>query len=337
MCTSAIAGRATEERSCSLSRWSTLLLDNASLSEMGSLPSSSVRDHFNATAAQRPKPRSLYERWERQQWSVSDVALDADGVEWAGPMRTSVRTHIEILVNSFLIGEYTGLDLLGPIMVASPDEDTLEFLGTQIADETRHNRLMMRVAAEVLGQPGEPKDILAAAWTSLSPAHRRLSQLEAQLVHDLQGHGADFDRWLRAVTLFHLITEGVLALRAQRLLISVLRRFSVLPGTKAGFIAMLRDEARHATFGLHAIRAGLAAGHEDAVLDVLDGCLPLIMMIDVPADDRAPSPAEVRTARGIVSELHLRLRQTDASPRVHELVDQRADSLLARLCGEDRR
>jgi ribonucleotide reductase beta subunit family protein with ferritin-like domain len=302
---------------------------------MPSLPASSIREHFDAVASQRPTPRSLYERWERQQWSVNDVALGADSTEWSGAMRTSVRIHVENLINSFLIGEYTGLDLLGPIMTASPDEATLEFLGTQVADETRHNRLMMRLAAEVLGRSGEPKDMLAAAWSSLTPTHRELNLLESALVNDLQGNSADFDRWIRAVTLFHLITEGVLALRAQRLLISVLRRLSVLPGTKAGFIAMLRDEARHATFGLHAVRIGLAAGHEEAILDVLNSCLPLIMTIDVPTEDHMPSATELRTARQILAELHLRLRQIDVSPRVHEVVEQRGNSVLARMAKDD--
>lgn len=133
---------------------------------------------------------------------------------------------------------------------------------------------------------------------------------------------------VRAVAVFHLVTEGVLALRAQRLLIAILRRFSVLDGIRAGFTAMLRDEARHVSFGLHSLRVALRQGHEEVMLDVLHTTLPLIMAIDVPAATRAPSRPQVRTARQILNELDLRLRQVDASARTREQLSLRGQQIL---------
>lgn len=314
-----------------MGRWSTLLLDCATLSEMPLIPAISVHGHFDAVAAQRPTPRGLYQRWEDQQWSVSNIELERDRVEWTTSVRGPVKDRVNDLVMSFLIGEYTGLDLLSPIMLACPDEASLEFLGTQVADETRHNRLMMRLAVEVLGLPEGTTDILTTAWNSITPAHRELSALESSLVRDLCTSTVDVERWVRAVTLFHLVTEGVLALRAQRVLITVLRRFSILPGIQAGFTAMLRDEARHVNFGLHALRDGLRQGYEDAMLDVLDQALPLIMTIDTSAARPTAGRTELRTGARILRELELRLRQLGASARLGEQVSGRGQALLDRM------
>lgn len=142
--------------------------------EMSVLPAAAVDGHFDSVADQRPTSRSLYQRWEDQQWSVSDIDLDADREEWAA-LRGAVRERVAELVRSFLIGEYTGLDLLSPIMLTCPDAVSLEFLETQVADETRHIRLMMRIATEVLGMPERSQEMLAVAWNSRTPAHRSLS------------------------------------------------------------------------------------------------------------------------------------------------------------------
>lgn len=314
-------------------RWSTLLLDHASLSEMPMLPASSVDQHFTAVAERRPTPRSLYERWEQQQWSASDIRLEADRTEWQSRIRSPVRKKIGDLIMSFLVGEYTGLDLLSPIMLSCPDEASLEFLGTQVADETRHNRLMMRLAEEVLGLSGGPRAMLTTAWNSLTPAHRGLNALETGLVGDLRTCPGDGERWVRALTLFHLITEGVLALRAQRMVVTVLRRFSVLEGTMAGFTAMLRDEARHVNFGLHSLRLAVRQGHEEAVFDVVDQALPLIIRIDIPEDSEQADPSAVKTGASILAELLLRLRQAGMSPASGERIERRGAEILREMKG----
>jgi hypothetical protein len=143
----------------------------------------------------------------------------------------------------------------------------------------------------------------------MTSGHRELSVVEADLVRDLAAKPSDYGRWIRAVTHFHLITEGVLALNAQRNLIKGLRHRQALPGLQAGFIAMARDESRHVSYGMHALRQGLREGCHDEVMDVLEHCAPLAVHIE----QRGPQETAHarRTARELTKELERRLVQLD--------------------------
>ncbi|WP_224391019.1 hypothetical protein [Pseudonocardia sp. ICBG1293] len=170
--------------------------------------------------------------------------------------------------------------MLGPILVGSPDESYSVFLGTQIADETRHTHLMLRLGAEVAGFDPEPRRMLAQAWNDSDTPHRELTLLEGELVADLLGTPMDYRRWLRAVVLFHLVTEGILALVGQRALVRTLRRLDVLPGIRTAYTAMCRDESRHIGFGTHALRVGMQEGCADDIYDVLERAIPIALRFD---------------------------------------------------------
>ncbi|SFS65852.1 ribonucleotide-diphosphate reductase subunit beta [Saccharopolyspora flava] len=263
-----------------MSRWTPLLMDEASLSAMPKLPVSEVMQHAHVVAAQRLKPKELYERWDRQQWSAVDVELGPDKHNFDHALTPGFREVVAESIATFIIGEYTGLDMLGPIISGSPDEQYSVFLGTQIADETRHTHLVFRLGEEILGMDPDPKRMLAESWNLAAPAHRELSLLEAGIVRDLHHRPLDYRQWLRAVTLFHMITEGVLALVGQRVLVQALRDVDQLDGIKTAFTAMCRDESRHVGFGMHALRTGVLEGHHDDICEVLEQAVPLALRID---------------------------------------------------------
>lgn len=254
-------------------RWSTLLVDSASVSDLGTLPAEHTLRHADAVAGQRLKPHELYQRWEQQQWSAEDVRLEQDRADLARLPRRS-RDEFVWNVATFIVGEYTGLDLLAPILTGAGEADDVLFLSTQLADEARHSRVMFRIGAEVVGLDPEPERMLHQAWDLLSDGHRRLALEEAQLVQTVHGDPSDIEAWLRAVTVFHLVTEGVLALVGQRVVVGTLARGGFLAGTRAAFAAMCRDESRHVGYGQHAVRAGLAYGYAEAVYDALEQCVP---------------------------------------------------------------
>lgn len=263
-----------------MTRWTPLLLDEATLSDMSRLPPETVLYHADAVAAERPKPVELYRRWERQQWSAEELSLEQDRDELRKRIPARYRKLVEESIATFIIGEYTGLDMLGPILTGSPDEHYSLFLGTQIADETRHTRAVFRMGAEVLDMDPDPKRMLERSWQMVTPSHRELSLLEAGIVRNLNDAPMSYSQWLKAVTLFHLITEGVLALVGQRVLVQSLRDLDTLPGIKSAFTAMCRDESRHIGFGLHALSTGMKEGHEEDIYEVLEQAVPLAFGID---------------------------------------------------------
>jgi ribonucleotide reductase beta subunit family protein with ferritin-like domain len=289
-------------------RWSTLLMDSSELTRLPDVPLGEVTSHAESIFGQRLGPMALYRRWETQQWAAEAVPLAADRDEFEA-LPPLIRQKIRELVYTFVVGEYTGLDLLGPILGGCPDEQSLIYLGTQVADESRHTVLLAKFAVDLLGMEPDLRSMLPIIWAEMTSAHRELSGVEADLVRDLADKPSDYGRWLRAVTHFHLITEGVLALHGQRGLIKGLRRRETLPGLQAGFIAMARDESRHVSYGMHALRQGLREGHHDEILDVLEHCAPLAVHIE---QRGATETAHARrTARELTKELERRLLQLD--------------------------
>jgi ribonucleotide reductase beta subunit family protein with ferritin-like domain len=289
-------------------RWSTLLMDTAELTRLPDVPLGQVTGHAEGIFAQRLGPMALYRRWDNQQWSAEAVPLAADREAYAA-LPPLVQLKVRELIYTFVVGEYTGLDLLGPILAGCPDEQSLIYLGTQVADESRHTVLLARIATDLLGLDPDLRTMLPTIWAEMTPAHRRLSQVEAELVAEVADKPSDYGRWLRAVTHFHLITEGVLALHGQRGLIRGLRRRNALPGLQAGFIAMTRDESRHVSYGMHALRQGLRDGHHDAIVDVLEQCAPLAVHIEQRGTTETAHAR--RTARQLTAELDRRLVQLD--------------------------
>ncbi|MER7766835.1 ribonucleotide-diphosphate reductase subunit beta [Kitasatospora sp. NPDC096140] len=314
-----------------MTRWSPMLLDEAELRTMPDLPLPAVLGHADAVIDTRPSSRALYRSWERQHWAADEIALERDAANWSR-LPDPVRQRVHKLIVNFLIGEYTGLELLGPILTGCPDEDSLVYVGTQLADESRHTHLVRRIAVDVLGMPADLEAALPEGWSQLSPAQRELSTLEAELIGRIARPMPGYEDWLRAVTVFHLVTEGILALHAQRTLVGSLRAGGTLPGIRAGFVAMTRDESRHVAFGMQALREGLSRGHEEAITDVLVTAMPLAVCVEA----EEPMPAEQRAQVVAVAELLrteavLRMRQIGMSraavARVLRATD-RAISLL---------
>src|SRR5204862_7701828 len=84
----------------------------------------------------------------------------------------------------------------------------------------------------------------------------------------------DWGGWVRAVTLYRLMIEGMLALPGQRRLLRLLRASGLLPGFRAGFTAVTRDESRHVSYAISALREAVQAGREGDIRDVVDRTLP---------------------------------------------------------------
>ena len=134
-----------------MTRWTTLLLDSAQLSALPRVPAEDVLRHADLVAARKPKPVELYRRWDRQQWSAEDLSLQRDHAMLHDErVPAGMRAMLSNAIATFIIGEYTGLDMLGPILTGSPEQHNPETLAYSHA-RTPFPRL------------GRPDDVAGAA------------------------------------------------------------------------------------------------------------------------------------------------------------------------------
>jgi ribonucleoside-diphosphate reductase beta chain len=194
----------------------------------------------------------LYELWERQQWATQDIDFTEDRIDWHERISAEERYTRMYGLSAFFIGEQRVTDELGPIMRAAPTEDMRIFLSTQIADEARHVRFFNRFYEEV-GVLEGAEDLaarLGRVQRNLNPEFEELfdGMLKSR-VDRLAAEPDDLEVLVEAITLYHMVIEGVLALTGQHFIIAYNTEQGTLPGFVEGFGNVARDEHRHVAFG----------------------------------------------------------------------------------------
>jgi len=195
----------------------------------------------------------LYDLWERQQWATQDLDFTQDRIDWHERIPEEERFQRMYGLSSFFIGEQKVADELGPIMRAAPTEQQRIFLSTQIADEARHVRFFDRFFGEVgvLEGADELAQKLEALDQHLNAAFRTLfDDLLRSRVDRLAQEPGDRDAMVEAITLYHMVIEGMLALTGQHFIIDYNERMGTLPAFVEGFSNVARDEHRHIAFGV---------------------------------------------------------------------------------------
>ena len=64
----------------------------------------------------------------------------------------------------------------------------------------------------------------------------------------------DREALVEAITIYHMVTEGMLALTGQHFIIDFNEQAGTLPGFVEGFTKVARDEHRHVAFGARFLR-----------------------------------------------------------------------------------
>jgi ribonucleoside-diphosphate reductase beta chain len=229
----------------------------------------------------------LYRLWERQQWRTQDLDFSQDRIDWHERIPEDERFQRMYGLSSFFIGEQKVADELGPIMRAAPTEVQRIFLATQIADEARHVAFFDRFYAEVgvLEGADDLAQRLAATDEHLNDAFRSLfDDLLKQRVDRLAQEPGDRDAMVEAITLYHMVIEGMLALTGQHFIIDYNEREGTLPGFVEGFSNVARDEHRHIAFGVRFLVDAVA--EDDRYRGVIQGMLEQA----IPIADRVIDP-----------------------------------------------
>jgi ribonucleoside-diphosphate reductase beta chain len=226
------------------------------------------RDDFQATgdpAVQEAADRGegqlldyaeLYSLWERQQWRVQDIDFSQDRIDWHERIPAEERFQRMYGLSSFFIGEQRVAAELGPMMRACPDEEMRIFLCTQIADEARHVAFFNRFYDEVGVLEADSLGArLEETSAHLNPSFGVLfDELLKGKVDRLAVEPEDTETLVEAVTLYHMVIEGMLALTGQHFIIDYNEQVGTLPGFVEGFNNVARDEHRHVAFGARFLR-----------------------------------------------------------------------------------
>src|SRR6187200_2250597 len=223
--------------------------------------------------------RELYELWERQHWAVQDLDFTQDRIDWHERIDPEERVARLYGLSSFFVGEQRVAAELGPIMRAVPDEDMRIFLCTQIADEARHVAFFDRFYSEVgVLDADDLESRLAAVDEHLNPEFGVLfDEMLRDRVDRLAMEPEDLETLVEAITIYHMVIEGMLALTGQHLIISYNEDMGTLPAFVEGFINVARDEHRHVAFGARFLRemAGREPRYEEAITRTLGEVLPV--------------------------------------------------------------
>jgi len=195
--------------------------------------------------------QELYLLWERQQWRTQDVDFSRDREDWHERFDDEERFQRMYGLASFFIGEQRVAEELGPIMRAAPTEDQRIFLCTQIADEARHVRFFERFYSEVgVMEANDLPSLLDANSEHLNKSFNVLfDELLKSRVDRLAAQPDDMEALVEAITLYHMVIEGMLALTGQHFIIDYNETQGTLPGFVEGFNNIARDEHRHVAFG----------------------------------------------------------------------------------------
>ena len=132
----------------------------------------------------------------------------------------SASAHVRA-VSSFFVGEQRVADELGPMMRAAPDEDMRIFLCTQIADEARHVAFFDRFYSEVGVLEADNLDRPARGdQRAPQPRVQRAVRRDAQPPRrPPAGEPEDLETLVEAITIYHMVIEGMLALTGQHFII----------------------------------------------------------------------------------------------------------------------
>ncbi|MEO3787193.1 ribonucleotide-diphosphate reductase subunit beta [Actinocorallia sp. B10E7] len=251
-------------------------------------------------------PADLFRKWEQQQWRLSDLRPADDRADWQA-MGGYGRGELETMISGFVFGEAAVSATLSPLADAAPSLDAQQYLCTQIADEARHTRFFADYLSQVRGGEESREEVIAEAWSGSADAVSSIFDEGLRLRTGRLREAPDDRRaWYTAVTFYHLMAEGVLAMSVLGSMLSMVRqlrgRLAVLD---TGLRNVIRDESRHMAFGMYAAREGVNTGHRQAVLQAILDAVPQVVPALVAPERRLPGTS-LPPMRAVIAAQHER-------------------------------
>jgi ribonucleoside-diphosphate reductase beta chain len=193
----------------------------------------------------------------RLQWDPEAIDLTPDTRAWA-ELPAERRRRLMTLLAGFRVGEDAVSEHIEPFAdaareatLASKESLMAWVFFLQRRDEDRHARLFDRIAAEVLGLPGDTPAERREAAKVHAPAGV-VELFEARLPETATELAAGRTGLAEGISLYHMLLEGVVFLAGQHALLEDLAD-AALPGVREGLERVQADERWHVGFGLRCL------------------------------------------------------------------------------------
>jgi ribonucleoside-diphosphate reductase beta chain len=238
------------------------LLQAENAGSWGSKVSSNGASADAGDPAESKRPRGglmsyeqLYALWERQNWRAHELDFSVDREHWLVSPAESQR-HTAFSIGSFYVGEERVTADLAPFLLAAPSGEVEAFLATQLVDEMRHAVFFDRFANEVMGLESgsfrarlhEIEDRMLGPWRFLFDDSLR------DIAGRIKAKPDDLELFVEGIVTYHMVTEGVLAMPGQRIMIQYTADHDLYPGFNRGFRLVEQDEHRHIAFGVRFLK-----------------------------------------------------------------------------------
>jgi ribonucleotide reductase beta subunit family protein with ferritin-like domain/putative sterol carrier protein len=192
----------------------------------------------------------LYARWERGNWSATELDFSEDARQWREDFTEFERKAALWNYCLFFWGEDAVADNLSPYIDAAPLEEQKYFLTTQQVDEARHAVFFKRFMQEVCGiGDGSMSSGLQAIKPELTSGFRKIFDRLDRMADELRADRSPA-QLAAAVALYHVVIEASLAQPGQHFICSYLEKRDVLPAFREGMEKIAADEQRHIGFGV---------------------------------------------------------------------------------------
>ena len=197
----------------------------------------------------------LYALWERQNWRAHELDFSVDREHWLISPGESQR-HTAFSIGSFYVGEERVTADLAPFLLAAPSGEIEAFLATQLVDEMRHAVFFDRWANEVMGlESGSFRERLQEIEDRmLGPWHFLFDDSLREIANRIKDRPDDLELFVEGIVTYHMVTEGVLAMPGQRIMIEYTADHDLYPGFNEGFRLVEQDEHRHIAFGVRFLK-----------------------------------------------------------------------------------
>jgi ribonucleoside-diphosphate reductase beta chain len=247
---------------------------------------STVIDEIEIDLAERVTALDLYRRWEMQQWQAQSLEYERDAEGWT-QLPAFARLPLLATLARFLIGETTVTETLAPLAYAAPEVDYKMYLATQLADEARHTVFFRRYLAFLSETLGNEE---LSQVSGIDRVGDLFEKALVDAVERVREDPADTVAWYEGVVVYHLLVEGAVAMTGLHTVLGTVRalpRFDIL---RTGITNVARDESRHISFGVLALRNGVRGGYREHIVEMIRGHLPAAARTLVDPETRDPFP-----------------------------------------------
>jgi ribonucleoside-diphosphate reductase beta chain len=251
--------------------------------------------------AEQKRPRGglmdyeqLYALWERQNWRSHELDFSVDKQHWL-TTPTEAQLHTAFSLGSFYVGEERVTADLAPFLMAAPSGEIEAFLATQLVDEMRHAVFFDRWMAEVMAL--EADDLrsrlqeIEENLLTLKPWHFLFDDSLREIANRIKARPDDLELFVEGIVTYHMVTEGVLAMPGQRILIQYTGDHRLYPGFNEGFRLVEQDEHRHIAFGVRFLKDVCEERPEmkEVIVRRLTELLPQAAEVFCPPEEDDPS------------------------------------------------